>query len=192
MTPEQRKKQFNNIAHSVATMTNLLDDVLMMGRSEIGKSLNIINFDLINTIKSITENIIFIDNRKHKFILDMPSRMTIKSDKTLVDHIINNLIMNAVKYSPRNTEVFVGVKELKSDEIEFFLEDRGIGIPKEDIANIFDSFFISSNTGSIEGTGLGMSIVKKSIDSLDGKIDIESKESEGTKVRVILPINSEI
>ena len=192
MTEKQKEKQFNNITHSVSTMTNLLDDVLMIGKSELGKSLDIISFDLINTIKSITESILFIDNNKHKIVFDMPKILKIKSDKRLVDHIVNNLIMNAVKYSPKHKEVYVSLNEIESNRFELIVEDKGIGIPKDDLDNIFDSFYRSSNTGSIEGTGLGMSIVKKSIDSLQGTIDIESEESLGTKVRVILPINSEI
>jgi signal transduction histidine kinase len=173
-------------------MTNLLDDVLMIGKSELGKSLDILDFDLVNTVKSISENIMFIDNNKHKLVFDMPERLKIKSDKRLVDHIVNNLIMNAVKYSPKQKDVYVKVNEIDSNRFEFVVKDKGIGIPKEDLDNIFDSFYRSSNTGSIEGTGLGMSIVKKSIDSLQGTIQIESEESQGTKVSVILPINSEI
>ena len=192
MTEEQKDKQFNNITHSVSTMTNLLDDVLMIGKSELGKSLDILDFDLVNTVKSISENIMFIDNNKHKLVFDMPERLKIKSDKRLVDHIVNNLIMNAVKYSPKQKDVYVKVNEIDSNRFEFVVKDKGIGIPKEDLDNIFDSFYRSSNTGSIEGTGLGMSIVKKSIDSLQGTIQIESEESQGTKVSVILPINSEI
>jgi len=191
MSEEQKKKQFSNIAHSVSSMTNLLDDVLMIGKSEMNKKLNIISFDLVNSIKSITENIMFIDNNKHKIELDMPSDLMIKSDKRLVDHIVNNLIMNAVKYSPRGKPVYVTITLNNENKFVFIVEDKGIGIPEEDLDAVFDSFYRSSNTGSIEGTGLGMSIVKKSVETLRGTIELESEVSKGTKVTVILPINSE-
>lgn len=191
MSEEQKKKQFSNIAHSVSSMTNLLDDVLMIGKSEMNKKLNIISFDLVNSIKSITENIMFIDNNKHKIELDIPNDLMINSDKRLVDHIVNNLIMNAVKYSPRDKSVHIKLAPNNENKFVFVVEDKGIGIPEEDLDAVFDSFYRSTNTGSIEGTGLGMSIVKKSVESLKGTIELESEVSKGTKVTVILPINSE-
>ncbi len=191
MSEEQKKKQFSNIAHSVSSMTNLLDDVLMIGKSELNKKLNIISFDLVNSIKSITENIMFIDNNKHKIELDIPNDFMIKSDKRLVDHIVNNLIMNAVKYSPRDKSVHVTLTSNNENKFNFVVEDKGIGIPEEDLDAVFDSFYRSTNTGSIEGTGLGMSIVKKSVESLKGTIELESEVSIGTKITVILPISSE-
>ena len=187
MTEEQIEKQYKNISASVASMTNLLDDVLMIGKTEDLTSLNIIEFDLSNSIASIVENIKFVDNGKHEFKIDMPEKLCVFSDKRLLDHAIGNVISNAVKYSERDTSVEIKVKELEGNMLEISIKDQGIGIPEEDLENVFESFFRSYNTGSIEGTGLGMSIVKKSIESLKGSIKIESKVNVGTKIKLFIP-----
>lgn len=187
MTPEQIEKQYKNISASVSSMTNLLDDVLMIGKTENITKLNIIEFDLSNSIASIIENIKFIDNGKHEFIIDMPEKFCIYSDKRLLDHAIGNVISNAVKYSERDTTVQIKVEEKDNESLEILVIDEGIGIPEEDIEKIFESFYRSYNAGAIEGTGLGMAIVKKSIESLQGSIQIESKINVGTKIKLIVP-----
>ncbi len=187
MSEEQIEKQYKNISASVSSMTNLLDDVLMIGKTENLTALNIIEFDLTNSIASIIENIRFVDNGKHEFIIDMPEKLCIFSDKKLLDHAIGNVITNAVKYSERDTKVTIQVKEMNDEMLEISIIDEGIGIPEEDLDKVFESFFRSYNTGAIEGTGLGMSIVKKSIESINGIINIESKLDVGTKIRLIVP-----
>ncbi|MER3328595.1 MAG: ATP-binding protein, partial [Candidatus Kapaibacterium sp.] len=126
-------------------------------------------------------------NSKHEFVLDIPEKLCIISDKRLIDHAISNIISNAVKYSEKGTKVTIKVKEEKEGMLEISIADQGIGIPEEDLDKVFDSFFRSYNTGTIEGTGLGMSIVKKSIESLNGNIKIESKLNVGTKIIIIVP-----
>lgn len=187
MSSEQIEKQYKNISASVSSMTNLLDDVLMIGKTENPTALNIIEFDLSNSITSIIENIKFVDNGKHKFIIDMPDKLCVFSDKKLLDHAIGNVISNAVKYSERDTKVTIQVIENGNETLEISIIDEGIGIPEEDIDKVFDSFYRSYNTGTIEGTGLGMSIVKKSIESLNGSVEIESKLDVGTKIKFIVP-----
>ncbi len=187
MSAEQIEKQYKNISASVSSMTNLLDDVLMIGKTENLTALNLVEFDITNSIQSIIENIKFIDNGKHEFLINMPEKLCVFSDKRLLDHAIGNVISNAVKYSDRDTKVLITVEELEHDMLEIAITDMGIGIPEEDIEKIYDSFFRSYNTGTIEGTGLGMSIVKKSIESLQGSIEIESKLNVGTKIKLIVP-----
>lgn len=187
MSSEQIEKQYKNISASVSSMTNLLDDVLMIGKTENLTSLNIMEFDLSNSIASIIENIRFVDNGKHKFIIDMPEKLCVYSDKKLLDHAIGNVLSNAVKYSERDTQVTIQVEEKENEMLEISIKDQGIGIPEEDIDNVFESFYRSYNTGTTEGTGLGMSIVKKSIESLKGSIKIESKLDVGTKIIIIVP-----
>ncbi|MFA7326617.1 MAG: PAS domain S-box protein [Candidatus Kapaibacterium sp.] len=187
MSEEQIEKQYKNISASVISMTNLLDDVLMIGKTENLTSLNIIEFDLSNSIESIIENIKFIDNGKHEFIIDMPEKLCVFTDKKLLDHALGNVISNAVKYSGKDTTVQIQVEEKEDETLEISVIDQGIGIPEEDVERVFESFYRSYNTGAIEGTGLGMSIVKKSIESLQGNIRIESKINVGTKIIINVP-----
>lgn len=186
MTTEQIEKQYKNISASVVSMTNLLDDVLMIGKTDSFANLHIMNFDICSSISSILENIQFVDNGKHHFDIDIPEELNINSDKKLIDLSLINLISNAAKYSAKGTTVSLKLVEIQDGKIEITITDQGIGIPEEDLDKIFESFFRSSNTGTIEGTGLGMAIVKKSVDALGGTINIESKVNIGTKIQIIL------
>lgn len=186
MTTEQIDKQYKNISASVVSMTSLLDDVLMIGKTDTFSALNLFEFDLSSSVSSIVENIKFIDNGKHKFEVSMPEELCVVSDKKLLDHAIGNLVSNAVKYSEKGKLVKLVITELDDNRISLEVIDQGIGIPKEDLDQVFESFFRSSNTGTIEGTGLGMSIVKKSVEALGGTIEIDSKVGEGTNIKLIL------
>lgn len=189
MSQEQIDKQYKNISTSVFSMTNLLDDVLMIGKTESLNTLNKIEFDLINSINAIIENVKFVDNKKHIFELNFPEKLCIVSDKKLIDHTVSNLLSNAVKYSDKDTVVTVNAISLNDTTLQIEIIDRGIGIPQDDIDKVFESFYRSYNTGTIEGTGLGMAIVKKSVDTLGGTIEIDSKLGIGTTVKLKIPIN---
>ncbi|TNE31991.1 PAS domain S-box protein [bacterium] len=192
MTQEQIDKQYKNISSSVFSMTNLLDDVLMIGKTENLNTINRIEFDLINSINAIVENIKFVDNSKHNFELNFPEKLKIISDKKLIDHIISNLVSNAVKYSEKQTTITINIQLDENTNLHIEVTDRGIGIPKDEIDKVFDSFYRSYNTGTIEGTGLGMSIVKKSVDTLGGTIKINSKLGVGTTVILDIPVKQNI
>lgn len=186
MTTEQIDKQYKNISASVVSMTSLLDDVLMIGKTDTFSALNLFEFDLSNSIASIVENIKFVDNGKHIFEITMPEKLCVVSDKKLLDHAIGNLVSNAVKYSEKGKVVKIIITELDEDKICIEIIDQGIGIPEEDLDQVFESFFRSSNTGTIEGTGLGMSIVKKSVEALGGTVNIDSTVGVGTNIKLIL------
>jgi signal transduction histidine kinase len=107
-------------------------------------------------------------------------------DEKLLRHIINNLISNAIKYSPEGDRV---IFELicQSEEATFRVQDFGIGIPIEEQDRLFDSFHRGANVGSIPGTGLGLPIVKRAVDLHGGTILVESKVGVGTIFTVVLP-----
>jgi len=105
--------------------------------------------------------------------------------------MITNLLFNAVKYTPENKTVHL---EAKSDDkhIRIDIIDTGIGIPADELGNVFGEFFRASNARKTEkdGTGLGLSIVKQIIEQHGGDISVESQEGRGTKFTVILPQDS--
>jgi len=107
-------------------------------------------------------------------------------DERLLRHILGNLLSNALKYSPRTTDVELTVRCLP-DCTEFTVADRGIGIPPEDLPRLFDTFHRAGNVGNIAGTGLGMAIVKRAVDRHGGSIAVESRVGEGSRFVVTLP-----
>jgi len=107
-------------------------------------------------------------------------------DETLLRHILANLLSNALKYSPEGTPVRLTVG-LDGTALVADVQDQGIGIPANELADMFQSFHRASNVGTIEGTGLGLAIVKKSVDLHGGHIAVDSVVGHGSRFTVRLP-----
>lgn len=189
MTYEQKEKHFKNIVSSVNTMTQLLEDVLSLGKSEVGRfSGELKLIDLNQLLLETMDRISIIDKNRHKIILHADCKIDIETDSKVLNHIMNNLVSNACKYSPDGKAIFILLKKA-NDKVIIKVVDKGIGIPKENMKNIFEPFYRSNNVGNVEGTGLGLAIVKQSVEALHGEISIESKEEIGTTVTIELPIS---
>ena len=102
-----------------------------------------------------------------------------------MEHVINNLLNNAYKYSDSESVIHVEF-EVQKEKVSITITDRGIGIPEEEQDQLFNSFFRASNTMSYPGTGLGLGIVKQFIDRHSGTVTINSKINQGCKVTVSL------
>ncbi|MEP4095977.1 PAS domain-containing sensor histidine kinase [Reichenbachiella sp.] len=184
---ERKDKHLNRIRSSVKNLVNILDDFLSLDRLEQGKiEPNLAEFDLVDTVNNLVDN--FQPILKEGQIIRMGScePKIIYSDKKLVKNIITNLISNASKYSPENHSIDINC-EIQNDQIVVSVKDHGIGIPEEDQKNLFGSFFRASNVGNIQGTGLGLNIIKRYTELLGGGITFSSSEGEGTTFSVRLP-----
>ena len=110
----------------------------------------------------------------------------ITSDRKILKNILINLISNAIKYSDENGVITCHL-DAKSEYVTFKVKDHGIGIPDVDQKHLFDRFFRASNVTNIEGTGLGLHIVKKYVEILGGTIEFESKLYSGTTFTIQIP-----
>jgi PAS domain S-box-containing protein len=178
----------HRIQSSVKHMTSLLNDVLLLGKVEAGKlQLQPTQIDLSEFCQELVEEI-QLTSQTHQIIFQVECSLefTVCMDEKLLRHIINNLISNAIKYSPEGDRV---IFELicQSEEATFRVQDFGIGIPIEEQDRLFDSFHRGANVGSIPGTGLGLPIVKRAVDLHGGTILVESKVGVGTIFTVVLP-----
>lgn len=108
-------------------------------------------------------------------------------DSKIIRHIISNVLSNAIKYSGSSRKIQINVTD-EEGEIYINVIDFGIGIPDEDQKFMFEPFHRASNVEAIQGTGFGLSIVKRFVDLHSGKIEIESKTGKGTSVKIKLPI----
>lgn len=184
-----RDKHINKVKSSVGHLTNILNDFLSMNKLEEGK-IQAISEDvqIEELFNDVTEELrtLLKGNQQMKTAC-LCSCKNIRSDSKILKNILINLISNAIKYTDEH-----GVIECRlttsEEELLIAVKDNGIGIPEEDQKHLFDRFFRASNATNIEGTGLGLNIVKKYIEMLQGEIKFNSRVYEGTEFIVRLPI----
>jgi len=169
-----------------------VEDVLAVSKVDSGK----IDFrpekeQFHEFCQSIVENYQnnFAESKLIEFSYDL-KETEIVFDRRFMESIYNNLLSNAIKYSPMGGVIKFRIYPEKESIISE-VEDRGIGIPEADFPYLFEPFHRGLNVNRILGTGLGMSIIKNYVDLMDGKIYVESKINEGTKIKIVIPIISE-
>ena len=177
---QKREKHLDTILSSVGLLTNILNDFLSVGKIEEGKMpVNHHNLD----IKKQTEQIIdgFSSSKKagQKIEYRHKGENQIYLDGHIYNNILNNLISNAIKFSPKNTPISVATV-VEKQTIKIQVKDEGIGISAEDQKNLMQRFHRGNNATHIQGTGLGLHIVSKYVERLNGKIYWKSKENAGT------------
>ncbi len=118
----------------------------------------------------------------------LPPRITIQANRRGIEEIFTNLITNAIKYSPRDSRIFLSAT-LDNEYVSIMVRDTGFGIPEEDMEEIFTRFYRvkNSDTRTIHGTGLGLAIVKSIVNAHHGSIKVASKLGQGSSFTVVLP-----
>jgi PAS domain S-box-containing protein len=189
--PEDRKKRhLHQIQSAIKHMAQLLDDVLILGRSEAKKlefMTEPISLDRF-CLEVVEDTKINIDNRyKIKFTHKGNCVNTVFDEKVL-RQILQNLLSNAIKYSPEGGTILFTLS-CKNNQAVFSIKDEGIGIPLEDQRLLFEPFHRGSNVDSIPGTGLGLTIVKNGVELYGGSLTLKSEPGKGTTFTVTLPIH---
>ncbi len=110
-----------------------------------------------------------------------------RGDRELMEQMLENLVSNAIKYTPEGGRVGMAIRSGENDTIRITVSDNGIGIPNGELSRLFTEFFRGSNVKDVIGTGLGLAIVKEIVRQHGGQIRIESKEGSGTTVTIHLP-----
>jgi signal transduction histidine kinase len=126
-----------------------------------------------------------IAKSNQQFSYEHAGQELINSDPALLRNVITNLLSNAIKFSAPGTVIEVGSKVSK-DSIVLTVKDHGMGISAEDQQHLFERFFRGANVTNIQGTGLGLHIVSRYIEILDGEIEFESELEQGTKFIITL------
>ncbi len=190
MEPIMIEKKLDKIEKQVLHMTNLLDDVLLVGQAEAGEMRNHpLTLNLGNFIGEIIEEVYHSSQKAQKIVLIDAKKLKntdIFIDEKLGRNIFVNIISNAVKFSLDAHQVTVELSSEKDHTI-ISVTDFGIGIPESELNSIFMPFMRGKNVDLIQGTGLGLSIVKDAVSLIGGKIVINSKVGEGTTFVVKIP-----
>lgn len=185
-------KHPKRIEEAVSRLADILTRILLV--EENVEEIYQVNLEQFN-ISELTQNVltelklgeckgvsITLDNKLKSDV--------IKSDLQLLKLILSNILSNACKYSKAlNGEVFISLEE-ENNLLTLIVKDNGIGMTENDVEQIFYRFYRGSNVGSIEGTGIGMSIMKRCLDALGGKIEIDSELGVGSSFKIEVPINA--
>lgn len=187
---DKKSQHFDRIQSSLNSMIHLLDEILLLGKSEAGKlQYKPVSLNLEQFCRNLTETLQQSADGQHEIIFTCQGEVTqVEMDEALLGHIFSNLLSNAVKYSSEGGTVWFNLV-CTNGVARFQVRDEGIGIPLNDQKHLFDTFHRASNVGQIKGTGLGLSIVKKCVKLHQGQIRVESEVGVGTRFIVTLPTN---
>lgn len=183
---DKRDKHIYRIKDSVKHLNNLLEDFLSLGKLEeghikaVGNRCNVREFvlEIVDELRAIMKK----DQQMH---CDWKGEDCFTTDKHLLKNILLNLLSNAVKFSPEGASIWLQV-EIENNKLHVSVKDEGIGISEEDQQHLFSSFFRGKNVINIEGTGLGLHIVKRYVTLLEGDISLSSQLGQGTTVVIHL------
>ncbi len=186
---EKRDELFEKIKSAVENLTGLIKDVIALNEEESGL-IKIMpeNIDLAAFLQELINEIKFTFKETPSIHFQRPKKMVnIFADKKLLRQIFVNLITNAVKYTHKKKNIFIIISKNKQS-FKIIIKDEGMGIPEDDLKNIFEPFIRAKNASEIKGSGLGLSIVKRAVTLQNGEMSVSSSLNEGSVFTVILPV----
>lgn len=192
LSPEKRQHQIDVIQRATRSLSDLVEEVLLLGKVEAGKlKFMPVALDLPVLCRNLVDEVMSATSRQCPIRLTIDESIkALMGDETLLRPMISNLLSNAVKYSAPGSVVEFAVEREPTcvSVVCFRVRDEGIGIRPEDRKRLFEPFVRGSNIGDRPGTGLGLVIVKHCVELHNGDIDIQSAPEVGTTVTVRLPM----
>ncbi len=185
---EKVQKHIDRIVTSVHLLTDILNDFLSLGRIEDGKiENNITEFSVPEFCENLADEMQqTVKNGQSLIYRHEGEKSIISLDKQHLRNVLINLLSNAVKYSPEGKKIWLTSKT-GNGHIQFTIKDEGIGIPALDQPHLFQTFYRANNATHIQGTGMGLHIVKRFLDIMGGDIRLNSKINEGSVFTIRFP-----
>lgn len=186
---EQKKTHLDRIRRSIQTLSELMNDFLSIGQLEEGQIKTI--YSAVEIRSFLCDTVIELNSiKKAGQAINVEfagQEVRVMTDRQMLTNILRNLLSNAVKYSSADAPIFLRAS-VADGELTISVQDEGIGIPEQEQGDIFKRFYRAENAANIQGTGLGLNIVRKYVKLLKGNIDFKSKLNEGTTFTVRLPV----
>jgi len=186
---EKVGKHVARIKSSVVHLTSILNDLLSLGKLEEGKiEINKERIVVKEFLEEVREEL--LETLKVGQDIELhctPEGAEINSDPRILRNMLFNLISNASKYSAQGKKIFLSCDQ-QNGKVEFHVRDEGIGIPEEDLKHMFERFFRASNAGNVQGTGLGLNIVKRYAELLNGSVLFTSQYGGGSTFSISMPL----
>lgn len=185
---DKRHKHVERIKSAVINLTSILNDFLSLSRIEEGKVYNLpAAFDLVAFANEVAEEMQGVIKPGQQIYYQHTGDLTtVNLDKKLLKNILLNLLSNASKYSGEDKDIYFGT-HLTPATLTITVQDQGIGIPEADKTHLFTPFFRAQNVTNIQGTGLGLNIVKRYVDIMQGTLDYTSVLNQGTTFTITIP-----
>lgn len=190
LSPEDKANYLLAINANVERMTQMIDDILVIGKIE-AKVLEIAPqpVELVTFCRELlAEREYHRPDAPIQFIC-RSQQLTANLDKRLLRSILSNLLTNAIRYTPDDKAIYLKIAK-RLNTLIFQVQDEGVGIPPEDKRQLFEPFYRGRNVSNIPGTGLGLSIVKQFVDLQSGTIEVVSTLDKGTTFKVRLPMGT--
>lgn len=187
--PEKCLRHIHRIKSSVDHLNSVLEDFLSLGKIEEGKiNVQATEFNICHEIESLVAEMQEIAKAGQKILFHRRSDWDciIRGDRNLLRNAMINLISNAIKFSEEGKSIDVEV-EKANQSVLIKIQDHGVGIPEEEQKHLFDRFFRASNVSNIQGTGLGLYIVMRYVEMMNGSLNFSSKYGKGTTFTIQLP-----
>jgi len=182
---EKQSKHMSRIKTSITHLTDILNDMLSISKLEEGGiAVSRENFDLKEFTIELIREMRLLCKKGQTLNYDHSGNETVVFlDKKILRHILFNLVSNAIKFSPENKPIDIE-STITANHIVLLVKDSGIGISKDDQRHLFERFFRGQNASNIQGTGLGLNIVAKYVEILDGTIECNSVLEQGTAFKI--------
>lgn len=192
----RRMKQFDeeslvSIDQEAGRLTRLVGGLLMLAQAESGKlplTFKPVELDILVT-EVFQEMWVIAGNKVHVHLNEI-DQLIVNGDRDRLKQVLINLVANAIQYTPQDGDVFMSVSQV-GDQARIICRDTGPGIPSEDLPHIFERFYRAEKSRTRKkatGFGLGLSITKWIVEHHGGRIEVDSKEGEGTTFAIWLPI----
>ncbi|MDF1517286.1 MAG: PAS domain-containing sensor histidine kinase [Lutibacter sp.] len=190
---EKRDKHLKTITDKVQYLNNILNDFISLERLDSSnENYKFKTFNLSKVINEVVYNAnMLLKCGQHITIPDNASDYVLHQDEKILENILSVIIYNAIKYSPENSEIDLEISK-NTTNIIFTIKDQGMGIPKNDQKFVYNRYFRGENVLNIQGTGIGLNIVKEHLKNLGGTINFTSTENKGSVFFVELPINNKL
>ena len=189
---EKVGKHVDRIRGKVRELTGILNDFLSLDKLEQGLvACHPAPFDVLDLCIGLIEEMRTLAKPGQAVHFDHAGEVREAcTDRQMLSNVVSNLLSNAIKYSPEDRPIHLRTA-ITNGTLSIQVEDQGIGIPEKDQVHLFERFFRAGNTVSIQGTGLGLNIVRKYLDMMGGSIRFDSREGAGTTFFVEIPMTSE-
>ncbi len=188
LSPERRVDYLQNIRNNVHRVSEMLDDLYVIYQTQNGSNQLREALNLSVLIEGVITQVNSSIGGDHLIMLHLsPALPTFYGHERLMWHTLNNLIVNAVRYSPTGSQVTVTVRHV-DHTIVLSVADEGMGIAPDDIPHLFEPFFRGNNAMQHFGTGLGLSVVNEAVRAHEGQVFVESILLKGTTITIQLPI----